>query len=763
MPPRTLLFPLAVAAAGLAHAQGTDSDAAHAHAPPAPSTSAAAARRPNGEGARGTRATSPARADAGSSSAATSVSSAGTGAASPPGRENPFFEESALPFHAPRFDVIRDADFEPALEEGMKRQLAEIERIANQEAAPTFENTIVAMERSGALLDRVARVFFGLTQADTNDTLQQIKAREAPKLAAHNDAIYLNAKLFARVEDIYARRSALALTPEAHRLVERYHRDFVRAGAELSEADKETLRALNQRESTLETDFQDKLLAATKAGAVVVGDRSELAGLSDGEVAAAEAAAEARGVIGKWVLPLQNTTQQPAQALLENRALRERLFEASTERAEHGNANDTRTVIERLAQLRAERAKLLGFPTYAAYALDDQMAKTPAAAIGLLTDIAGPATAKARTEAEKLQGLIDSRGRAFTLEPWDWQYYAEQVRKTEYDLDEAAIKPYFELDRVLEDGVFFAANRLYGLTFKERKDIPVYDPDVRVFEVFDADGSSLALFYCDYFKRDNKSGGAWMSSFVGQSGLRGTKAVVYNVANFTKPAPGEPALLTFDDVTTMFHEFGHALHGMFSNVEYPTLAGTSVPRDFVEFPSQFNEHWALDPTVIAHYARHYETGEPMPSKLIAKIRKAKTFDQGFALTEYLAAALLDMAWHTLPAGAPLQETDAFEAEALQRYRVDLPAIPPRYRSSYFAHIWSNGYAAGYYAYLWCEVLDDDAFAWFEEHGGLTRANGDRFRQMILSRGDTHDLAELYRAFRGRDPSVEPLLEDRGIG
>jgi peptidyl-dipeptidase Dcp len=735
MQSRTLLFPLAMAAAGLAHGQGPDPHVAEAG--PAPSASAAA-----------------------NSSTRTTSAPATTPS---PARENPFFEASSLPFHAPRFDLIRDADFEPALEEGMKRQLAEIERIADQEAAPTFENTIVAMELSGALLDRVARVFFGLTQADTNDTLQEVKSRQAPKLAAHNDAIYLNAKLFARIENIYERRDALDLTPEAARLVERYHRDFVRAGAELSEADKATLRALNQEESKLETEFQDKLLAATKAGAVVVADRAKLAGLSDGDVAAAAAAAESRGLTGKWVVPLQNTTQQPAQALLENRDLRERLFKASTQRAEHAGANDTRAVIERLARLRAQRAKLLGFPTYAAYALDDQMAKTPAAAIKLLTDISAPATAKAGVEAEKLQALIDARGEGFTLAPWDWQYYAQQVRKSEYELDESEIKPYFELDRVLEDGVFFAANRLYGLTFTERKDIPVYAPDVRVFEVFDADGSPLALFYCDYFKRDNKSGGAWMSAFVGQSGLRGTKAVVYNVANFTKPAPGEPALLTFDDVTTMFHEFGHALHGMFSRVEYPALAGTNVPRDFVEFPSQFNEHWALDAKVLANYARHYESGAPMPADLIAKIRKAKTFDQGFALTEYLAAALLDMAWHSLPADAPEQETDAFEAEALQRYHIDLPAIPPRYRSSYFAHIWSNGYAAGYYAYLWCEVLDDDAFAWFTEHGGLTRENGDRFRQMILSRGDTHDLAELYRAFRGRDPSVEPLLEDRGIG
>jgi peptidyl-dipeptidase Dcp len=679
-----------------------------------------------------------------------------------PARENPFFEPSPLPFQAPPFDRIRDADFQPAIEEGMRRQLVEVERIAAQSAAPTFDNTIVAMERSSALLTRVSDVFFAITDANTNDTLQSVQQEEAPKLAAHSDAIYLNERLFARVRSLYERRDALDLDPEQHRLVERYYEDFVRAGATLSEADKARLRALNQEEAKLTTAFQNKLLAATKAGALVVDDRLELTGLSAGDIAAAAAAAEQRGLTGKWVLALQNTTQQPAQASLENRAVRQRLFEASTERAERGDENDTRAIVERLAQLRAERSKLLGFATFADYALGDQMAKTPETAIRLLTDIVPPATAKAGAEAAKMQALIDAEHGGFTLAPWDWQYYAEKVRKAEYDLDESQIKPYFELDRVLEDGVFFAANKLYGLTFKERTDLPVYDPDVRVFEVFDADGEALALFYCDYLKRDNKGGGAWMNSFVEQSGLEGTKPVVFNVANFTKPAAGEPALLTFDDVKTMFHEFGHALHGMFSRVEYPTLAGTNVPRDFVEFPSQFNEHWALDPTVLANYARHYETGAAMPAELVDKIKKSQTFNQGFALTEYLAAALIDMAWHTLPADAPLEDCDAFETEALHGYHVDVAAIPPRYRSTYFAHIFANSYAAGYYAYLWSEVLDDDAYAWFTENGGLTRANGQRFRDMVLSRGDTEDVAAMYRAFRGRDASIEPLLEQRGI-
>ncbi|MGI8508396.1 MAG: peptidyl-dipeptidase Dcp [Gemmatimonadaceae bacterium] len=682
--------------------------------------------------------------------------------ATSPDRSNPFFAASTLPYQAPPFDRIRDTDYQPALEEGMKQHLTEVMSIASQSAAPTFDNTIVAMERSGRLLNRVQKVFSAVTQSNTNDALQQVRKEEAPKLAAHSDAIYLNSELYARIRSIYDRRESLGLNPEQKFLADRYYRDFVHAGAQLSEGDKTQLRALNQEESKLTTSFQNKLLGATKTGALSVDSRTELAGLSDGEIAAAADAAKRRSQDGKWVLPLQNTTQQPAQVSLSDRATRERLFVASTTRAEHGDSNDTRDLVEHLAHLRAQKAKLLGFPTYAAYKLDNQMAKTPEAAIKLLTDLVPAATAKARAESARMQALIDRQKGGFMLSPWDWQYYAEQVRKAQYDLDESQIKPYFELDRVLHDGVFFAANKLYGVTFKERKDIPVYEPDVRVFEVFDADSKPLALFYIDYFKRDNKSGGAWMSSFVDQSGLFGTKPVVFNVANFTKPAAGQPALLSFDDVTTMFHEFGHALHGMFSQVEYPTLAGTNVPRDFVEFPSQFNEHWALEPTVFANYARNYKTGELMPQPLVDRIKKSRTFDQGFATTEYLGAALLDMAWHTLPADAPKQNVDAFETEALTRYHVDMRNVPPRYRTTYFSHIWSGGYAASYYAYMWSEVLDDDAYAWFTEHGGMTRANGQRFRDMILSRGGTEDAGALYRAFRGRDPIVEPLLEQRGL-
>jgi len=675
---------------------------------------------------------------------------------------NPFFAESTLPYHAPRFDLIRNEHYQPAFEEGMRQSLAEIDAIAKQTAPPTFENTIVAMERSGALLTRVAKAFSGVYGANTNDTLQKVQELEAPKLAAHNDAIYLNDQLYQRVKSIYDRRDAGDLTPEQKELVVRYNRDFVRAGARLSETDKIRMRALNKELSELSTEFTKKLLAGTKAGALVVDNVSDLAGLSADEIQTASEAAKNRGLAGKWVLPLQNTTQQPAQAELTNRAVRQRLFELSTLRTSRNDSNDTKNTIKRMAELRAEKAKLLGYPTWAAYALETQGAKTPENAIKLLTDLVPPATARARAEAADIQKLIDAQGGGFKLQPWDWQYYAEQVRKARYDLDESQIMPYFELNNVLQNGVFYAANKLYGITFKERHDIPVYHPDVRTFEVFDANGQPLALFYADYFKRDNKQGGAWMDQFVDQSKLMGTRPVVYNVANFTKPAPGQPALLTYDDVTTMFHEFGHALHGMFSNVEYPTLSGTNVPRDFVEFPSQFNEHWALDPTVFANYAKHYQTGAPMPPALVAKIKNSQTFNQGFSFTELLEASLLDFAWHTLAPGTIPADVDSFEAASLKRFDVAVPEVPPRYRSTYFSHIWDGGYSAGYYAYTWSEVLDDDAYAWFREHGGLTRENGQRFRDLLLSRGGTEDAATLYRNFRGRDPSVDALLESRGL-
>jgi peptidyl-dipeptidase Dcp len=644
----------------------------------------------------------------------------------------------------------------------MSEMIVEIDAITNQSAAPTFDNTIIPLEKSGAVLTRVSKVFNALTSAHTTDTLQAIQEEVAPKLANHYDAIFLNDKLYQRVKSLYDRRDALGFNQTQKALVEYYNRNFVRAGANLSEADKTKLRQLNQEESKLTTEFQSRLLAATKAGALVITDVKELEGMSEGEIAAAAAAAKQRGLEGKWVIPLQNTTQHPAQASLKNRAVRERLFKASTTRAEHNDSNDTRGLVKRLAELRSERAKLLGFSNYSAFALDNQMAKNPENASKLLTNLVPASTAKARAEIREMQALIDKEKGGFKLAPWDYQYYAEQVRKAKYALDESQLKPYFELSRVLQDGAFFAANKLYGLTFKERKDIPVYHPDVRVFEVFEADGKPLALFYADYFKRDEKGGGAWMDNFVDQNAIAGTRPVIFNVANFTKPAAGQPALLTFSDVTTLFHEFGHALHGMLSNVAYPTISGTNTPRDFVEFPSQFNEHWSLDPTVFANYAKHYQTGAPMPQELVTKIRNAKTFNQGFATTEYLAASLLDIAWHSLPPGTAQQDVNAFETAALQKYNIAMAEIPPRYRTTYFSHIWPGGYASSYYAYLWSEVLDHDAYAWFVENGGMTRANGQKFRDMVLSRGLTQDVATLYRAFRGREPDVKYLIEERGL-
>ena len=699
---------------------------------------------------------------AGACAPATTTTTTTVAAPNPSTASNPFFVESNLPYHAPRFDLIRNEHYQPAIEEGIRQWLAEIDSIARQTTPPTFDNTIAAMERSGQLLARANNAFSGVTGANTNDTLQKVQEIVAPKLAAASDQVYLNDQLYQRVKSIYDRRNGGGFTPEQIALIERYNRDFVRAGANLSEADKIRVRAINQELSRLSTDFTNKLLAGTKNGALVVDNASQLAGLTDDEIQTAADAAKQRNLTGKWVIPLRNTTQHPAQAELTNRAVRQRLFELSTLRTERGDSSDTRATIRRMAELRAEKAKLLGYPNWAAYALETQGAKTPENAIKLLTDVATPATARARQEIADMQKMIDAQGGGFKLQPWDYQYYAEQVRKAKYDLDENQIKPYFELNNVLQNGVFFAANKLYGLTFKERHDIPVYHPDVRTFEVFDKDGSPLALFYVDYFKRDNKGGGAWMNTFVDQSKLLGYKPVVYNVANFTKPASGQPALLTFDDVTTMFHEFGHALHGMFSNVTYPTLSGANVPRDFVEFPSQFNEHWALEPTVFANYAKHYQTGAPMPKALVDKIKAARTFNQGCATTELMEASLLDFAWHTLPPGTQVSDVDAFEAQALQKYNVAVPEIPPRYRSTYFSHIWDGGYSAGYYAYTWSEVLDDDAYAWFREHGGLTPENGQRFRDMILSRGATVDAATLYRNFRGRDPNVEALLEERGL-
>jgi peptidyl-dipeptidase Dcp len=675
---------------------------------------------------------------------------------------NPFSSQSTLPYQAPRFDKIKDADFKPALEEGMKVQLQEIEKIANNTAAPTFENTFVAIEKSGQLLTRVNNVFSLLTGANTNPDLQNLQEEVAPKLAAIQDAIYLNSKLFKRIQTVYNNRSKLKLDPESKRLVEYQYQEFLLAGAKLSEADKAKLKKLNEEEASLGAKFTNQLLAAAKAGAVVISDSSELAGLSKADIDAFAQNAKANNLTGKWRIPLQNTTQQPVLQSLANRATRQKVFESSFNRAERSDSNDTRNTITRLAQIRLEKAKFVGFQNYATWKLQDQMAKTPGAVETFFSRLVPSATAKAKGEAADIQALIDKQNGGFKLQPWDWNYYSEQVRKEKYNLDESEVKPYFELNKVLENGVFYAANQLYGLTFKERHDLPVYQKDVRVFEVSDKDNKPFALFYCDYYKRDNKSGGAWMSNIVGQSTLLGTKPVIYNVCNFTKPAPGQPALISFDDVTTMFHEFGHGLHGLFASQKYPTLSGTNVARDYVEFPSQFNEHWALDPKVLKHYAVHYQTGQTIPDALVDKIKKASTFNQGYKLTELLAAASLDMQWHTITDMSTVKNVDDFEKEALRKTQLNLSEVPPRYRSTYFLHIWGNGYAAGYYAYLWTKMLSEDAYSWFEEHGGLTRENGQLFRNMILSRGNTEEYGKMFRDFRGHDPEIAPMQKTFGL-
>lgn len=674
---------------------------------------------------------------------------------------NPFAKPSTLPFQTPDFSRIKDSDYLPAILAGMAEQKREVAAIANNPAEPTFNNTLVALERSGALLDRVNAVFGAVNGANTNDTLQATDTKTAPLLAQHDDYIYLNTKLFRRVETLYNKRESLGLNAEQARLLKVYYDKFVKAGAKLDPAKQAQLKQLNSRISSLETQFAQTLLGAAKAGALHVTDKAALAGLSEDQVAAAAQAAKERGVAG-YILPLQNTTQQPALESLTNRATREALYKASTTRASKGDANDTRKLIGEIAQLRAKKAGLLGFPNYAAYALQDQMAKTPEAALAFINHIQPALTAKEKAEYADIQKLVDQQGGGFKAQPFDWNIYAQQIRKARYALDNEQLKNYFEFNKVLEDGVFYAANQLYGISFSERKDLPTWNADMRVFEVKDTNGKPLGLFYIDPWKRDNKGGGAWMDNLVGQSTLRGTLPVIYNVENFTKPAPGKPMLISWDDVTTMFHEFGHALHGLFASQTYPLISGTNVARDFVEFPSQFNENWALDPKVLPHYAVHYQTGQPLPQDMIDKIKKARTFNQGYELGEAITAAKMDLDWHSLSPAAPRQDADQFQAKSLATGGFDYQDVPPRYFTPYFAHIWGGGYAAGYYAYQWTEMLDHDVFAWFTAHGGLTRENGQRFRDMVLSRGNTLDYGEMYRAFTGHDPKVEPMLEYRGL-
>jgi peptidyl-dipeptidase Dcp len=674
---------------------------------------------------------------------------------------NPFFEQSTLPYQLPAFDKIRDEHYAPALERGMSEQRAEIDAIANNSEAPTFENTIVAMEKTGALLNRTGAVFGNLAGAHTNPTLEAVQAEMAPKFAAHGDAILLDSKLFARVKQLHDGRDQLGLDPESLRLLERYHTDFVRAGANLSDADKETLKAMNAELASLATTFSQNVLKEVNASGVLVADKAQLDGLPEEAITAAAEAAKAAGKEGQYLIALQNTSGQPPLASLTNRELRKQIMEASLGRGSRGGEFDNREIVARVAKLRAERAALLGYDTHAAYILEDETAGTVGAVNKLLSDLAPAAVANARREAADMQAIIDAEGGGFQLEAADWAFYAEKVRQQKYDFDESQLRPYFELDNVLVNGVFYAANQLYGLEFKERKDLPTYHPDVRIWEVFEADGTPLGLFLGDFYARPTKRGGAWMNAYVPQNGLTGTSPVVANHLNIPKPSEGQPTLMTFDEVTTMFHEFGHALHGLFSKVKYPMFSGTSVPRDFVEYPSQVNEMWATYPSILANYAKHHETGEPIPQALLDKVVATEQFGQGHATTEYLAAALLDQKWHQLKADQVPTDTLAFEAQALKEAGVDYAPVPPRYRSTYFSHI-MGGYSAGYYAYLWSEVLDAESVEWFKENGGLSRENGDHFRNTLLSRGGSVDAMQLFRDFRGRDPQVGPLLVRRGL-
>lgn len=675
---------------------------------------------------------------------------------------NPLLRKSTLPYQAPPFDRIQDRDYQPAFEKGMSEHLGEIQAISRNKEAPSFKNTIAALEKSGRLLERVTMVFFGVYQANSNAILDKVQSREAPRLTRHQDEIYLNKRLFLRIKTLYDQRDLLDLNSEQKQLLTIYYQQFVHAGAMLPDDKKKRLRALNMREAQLEAAYQQKLIAAAREGALVLDYKDALIGLDDGAINLAQHTAEERKLLGKYVLSLQNTVQQPELDTLQNRETRQAFFEHSWMRAERKNAYDTRSTIAELAQLRAEKAALFGYSNYAAYVLYDQMAKTPKVAEEFVQRLI-PALARAQEkEADVLQQAIDRRGEHFNLQAWDWFYYASQVRKEKFFFHQDDLKPYFELNTVLTDGVFYAAHQLYGISFKRRYDIPTYHPDVMVYEVFDNDRTPLGLMYFDYFKRDTKAGGAWMSNFVGQSRLLGTKPVIYNVANFAKAPAGQPQLITLGDVVTMFHEFGHALHGLFAQQVYPSLSGTNVARDFVEFPSQFNENWAFAPEVISHYARHYKTGDIIPGPLVVKMRRATYFNQAYELGEIVAAAELDLRWHSLPPSAARQDVDKFEAYTLGQMGLDVEQVPPRYRSSTFLHIWANGYSAGYYAYLWTEMLDQDVYAWFRQHGGLTRENGQRFRDMILSRGHTQDYGTMFRAFYGKDPDIVPMLQHRGL-
>lgn len=674
---------------------------------------------------------------------------------------NPFFSKSTLQYEAPNFKEIKDEHYLPAFEEGMKQHLAEVQAIASNPEPATFENTLVALEKSGDLLTRTSRVFYNLTGSNSNETLRKIQSELAPKMAAHSDNINLNPQLFARIKDIYNKRNEQSLDAESVRLIEVYYDRFVRAGAQLTEEQKTAIRALNEEHSKLTNQFSQNLLAETKKIAVIVDTREELDGLSEADITSAANAAKEAGHDGKYLLSITNTTRQPVLASLHNREVRQRVWEASANRNQAGET-DNRPIVSRLAQLRAERAKLLGYDNWASFTLENNMAKTPQAVFDMLDSMVPAVVANTNKEAAEVQAMIKEKGGDFELQPWDWEYYAEFVRQAKYDLNEDEVKQYFEFSRVLKDGVFYTFNRLYGVRFEPRPDLPVYHPDVEAYELFDADGTSIAIFYADYFAREGKRGGAWMSSFVGQSHLLGQKPVVVNVMNIPKAPAGEPTLVSYDNVTTMFHELGHGLHGMFSDVNYPTLAGTSVSRDFVEFPSTFEEDWAAHPEVIANYAKHYKTGEAIPAELLAKVIKSRSFNQGFDTLEYVSAALLDMEWHSLSADAELQDVNEFEAKALKKHGVDLAAVPPRYKSTFFSHSMGGGYSAGYYAYMWSEILAADAFAYVQQQGGLKIENGINYRKNILSVGNSRPPMESYKAFRGQEPTTDALLIRRGL-
>ncbi|MBQ9242415.1 MAG: M3 family metallopeptidase [Proteobacteria bacterium] len=679
--------------------------------------------------------------------------------------DNPFAQKSELPYGVVDFTKICPEHYMPAFEAGMAQQLEEIEQIINQEAEPTFENTLIPLELSGELLDRTAMYFSNDAGANTNDAIRDVQKAIAPKLAAHNDAVFLSDKLFQRVDALYQKRNDLGLDAESMRLLEEYHKDFVRAGAKLTAEEKAQIMRINAELATLTTTFGQNILSETNDSAVIFEDASALDGLSESEIKNASEAARDRGFEGKYLIALKNTTIQPVLKSLNNRESRKRIHEASVSRGLRGNASDNSKNAFRIAELRTQRANMLGYATYADYSLDVTVARNKDAVNEMQRSFVEPAKQSLARESAELQALIDAEKGGFELAAYDWFYYAEKLRKQKYDFDDNALRPYFELGNVVQNGVFYAANQLYGVTFKERKDVPVYNPDVKVFEVFDADGSPLALFIADYYARPSKRGGAWKANLDSQSKLKGSRPVVLNQINIAKPAAGEPTLLTFDEVTTVFHEFGHALHEMFSNVTYPRFAGTRVPRDFVEFPSQFNEIWALWPEVLDHYAVHYQTGEKLPQALIDKVNAASKFNQGYMTTEHLAAAVLDQKYHQMTLeqlqALPHDDLAGVEKMLLSEAGLDIPTTPPRYRTAYYNHVFAGGYAAGYYAYMWSEVIDADAEDWFKTHG-LSRENGDRLRKTILSKGYTDDCMKLYKDFAGRAPSVEPLLIRRGL-